>query len=393
MEKKSFKMGLLLGVIGTILFSLVGILAIFVFSRTGNVNLSEHAKRKINTIKQIINKNYLFEYDETDVEEAIYKGLLNGLGDVYTEYYTPNEYSKVLNSSAGVFAGIGINYIMDDETGYVYVYSLEEEGSAYEEGVKPGDFITEIEGQTVVGLTSSQMKELIDGEFGTTLEVTVLRNDKTLKFTLERRKMENVYVRYILLENDIGYIYISRFTDATVSQFVAAMDDLNKQGMKAVIFDIRNNPGGVLTSAVNMLDYLLPDGVLVYTENKSGKKKEYKSKDGNAVLNVPCVVLTNEETASASEIFAGALKDYGVAVTVGKNTFGKGIVQGIIPLDDGSAIKITTEKYFTPNGTDIHKKGIAPDIEVEYDKDKATEELIDTQYEKAREYLLEKINK
>ena len=237
----------------------------------------------------------------------------------------------------------------------------------------------------------------IRGEEGTEVTITVYRSSdgEDHEFTMPRRKVENPTVEYKMLADNIGYIEVSSFYEVTGQQYIDAVEDLNAQGMEGLIVDLRGNGGGLLEIAVDMLDYMLPAGKIVYTEDKDGNvTSEYKSTDDEQFTK-PLAILVNGYSASASEIFAGAIKDYGIGTLVGSNTFGKGIVQRVFPLEDGSAVKLTIAKYFTPNGNDIHKIGVTPDVEVEYEysgpEDESYDKQYDSQFLKAVEIMKEKL--
>jgi carboxyl-terminal processing protease len=228
---------------------------------------------------------------------------------------------------------------------------------------------------------------LIKGDKGTSVTLEVIRGTERLTFSAVRDAVEAKTVSYTLLDNNIGYLSISQFEEVTTKQFKAAVEDLQSQGMKGLVIDIRNNPGGLLDTVVGMLKYMLPDGLIVYTEDKQGNRKEYKGQD-NDEFNLPLAVIVNGNSASASEIFAGAIQDYGKGTIIGTQTYGKGIVQTVKPLTDGSAIKFTIAKYFTPKGQDIHGKGVTPDMVVEYD----TDADVDTQLDAAIKNVEAQIN-
>ncbi len=342
---------------------------------------------KINAIQEKVDENFLFDTD-VDYESGILKGYLNSLNDIYTVYYTPEEYKELMESMSGSFSGIGVLVQLDEATGYVRVVKPYESSPAYAAGMRADDLITKVEGEEMSGLDLDVVVSKIRGEEGTTVNLTVYRasESKYLDLTITRARIEVETVSYEMLENDIGYISMDSFDEVTYTQYMKAFNDLKAQGMKGLIVDIRNNGGGYLDVVVDILDEMLPEGIITYTEDKNGKREEYRS-DAASVLDVPMAVLVNGYSASASEIFTGALQDYKKATIVGSQTFGKGIVQSIIGLNDGSAFKMTTSRYFTPNGVCIHETGITPDVVVEWPEDAEG----DPDLEAATELLLEQI--
>ena len=337
---------------------------------------------KLNALDSLLQSGFYF--DDVDDEKAadnIFKAYLEAYGDKYTVYYTPDEYKSLMESTSGTFYGIGAVCQKADD-GSILISEAYEDAPAYKDGIRNGDKVIKVNGEDITGMDLSVAVALIKGEKGTDVNLTVIRNSEEKNFTVTRDKINVKTVSYHMMDNNTGYIYVTQFDDVTTEQFKAAVDDLQNQGMKGLIIDIRNNPGGVLTTVVDMLDYILPNGLIVYTETKDGKKTEYSGSDGHEI-NIPMAVLVNGNSASASEIFAGAMQDYQKAQIIGTQTFGKGIVQTIRQLTDGSAVKYTIAKYFTPKGQDIHGKGVTPDQVVELPDD-ATE---DVQLNAAVEYI------
>lgn len=339
----------------------------------GDKRLSKQIEDKVDSIDAIIDARYLDEVDKDKVESYMYKGMIAGLGDPYSTYYTKEEYNQMMESTNGKYKGIGVYVSQDPNTKKITIADVIEGGPAQEAGLKAGDVIIKVEDEDITQQDINSVTAKIKGEAGKPVRVTVLRaedgkEEKELEFNVDRREIEVKTIKYEMLADKVGYIQITEFDETTVDQFKKAIDDLNKQNMKGLVVDLRDNPGGLLTSVSSMLDYILPEGLVVYTQDKYGNKDEYKS-DSKTALNVPMTVLTNGNSASASEIFAGAVQDYGVAKLVGTKTFGKGIVQEVRKLSDGSAIKLTISKYYTPKGRNIHGTGIEPDIEVELDKE------------------------
>ena len=346
---------------------------------------------KIRLLQKVINKNYLFDEDPEAVENSIYTGMMEGLGDPYSIYYTEEEYKKLTEDSSGTYSGIGALLQQNPETGICTIIKVFKGSPAEEAGLKNDDILFKVDGNEITGQDLDYfVTTYIRGEEGTDVEITVLRGDKLEEITMKvtRRSIDVPTVEYEMKENDTGYIQISEFELVTEEQFKEAVEALQAQGMKRLIIDLRNNPGGIVQTCVEMLDYMLPDGLLVYTAGRNGVGEKYYSDDGHEV-NIPTVLLVNGNSASCSEIFAGAYKDFGRARLIGTQTFGKGIVQFVIPLGDGSAVKVTTQHYYTPNGFDLHGTGIAPDVEIKPEEGDALNGEHDAQLEKAME-LLEK---
>lgn len=350
----------------------------------------EAINKKLQLLNTEIENYYLDEVDYTSLEEGIYKGLLSGLGDPYSEYYTGEEYKQIMESTSGSYCGIGATLSLNQEDGTCTVVNTFDGSPAEEGGLLAGDIIYKVEDMEVTGMDLSKIVSYVKGEEGTKVKLTLIRDGKEKEVTLTRRTIEISTVTYEMKENQIGYIALSEFDEVSTEQFRAALEDLEKQGMKGLVVDLRNNPGGMLTVVVDILDMFLPEGTVVYTEDKYGNRQDYTA-TSQVVTEVPMTVLVNGYSASASEIFAGAMKDYGRGTLVGTTTYGKGIVQRIMDLQDGSAIKLTIAAYYTPKGNNIHGKGIEPDVEVELTDENTTPdengEIQDVQLEKAMELL------
>ncbi|MBQ8147988.1 MAG: S41 family peptidase [Lachnospiraceae bacterium] len=355
---------------------------------------TEDVEEKIETINEIIDEKFYFEAsDDEEREEYLYKGLMESLDDPYSVYYTAEEYTEMMDTSTGSYQGIGVSVQQNMETMTITVIRVFQGSGAEEAGLLPKDIVIGVDGRELNGEEVSEVVTWIKGEPGTTVDVTVYRpsTDEEITLTIERRTIENSTVSYRMEENNIGYIEVTEFYEKTSEQFELAIEDLQAQGMKALIVDLRNNPGGYVNVVVEMCDLFIEDGTIVYTEDKDGNIiDQYNAVDRNS-LDIPMVVLVNGDSASASEIFSGCMKDYGKATIVGTTTFGKGIVQQVIPLNDGSAVKLTIAKYFTPNGNDIHEIGIEPDVVVELPEELLYEPVIprdqDVQLQKAIELL------
>lgn len=326
--------------------------------------LTDEVIEKIDTLMQVVDYYYLYEYDSDAMIDELYRAVMNSLGDPYSVYYTKDEYESFLESSSGSYCGIGVVVQQNMETGIVTAVRPYENCPGYEAGIRPGDFILAVDGTEITGMDLNAAVSLIRGEEGTSVTITLMREEKTFDVEVTRRQIDVETVTYKMLEDNIGYIRIDEFDEVTAKQFSNALDSLTEQGMEALVVDIRNNPGGLLNIVVNMLDEILPKGVIVSVKDKNGATEEYKS-DDKSRLNVPLAVLINENSASASEIFAGAVKDFGVGTLVGTTTFGKGIVQTIFSLQDGTGVKVTIEDYYTPGGKSIHKVGVEPDVTID----------------------------
>ncbi len=365
------------------------------FTSGGNSILTSETKQKIDLLNDYIDYYYLDYQEDDDLgntpedrAEGMYKGLVESLNDKYSEYYSAKEYSRVQESQQGSFEGIGVT-IVENEQGLFEVAGFTSEDSAAKEaGVEAGDIFYKVDGNDAVGIPISDLVDMVRGKEGTSVNIVFLRGDNMdeVEFTIPRKKVEEVTVSHNMLENKTGHIMIGSFDDITVGQFESALEDLKSQGMEKLILDLRGNGGGMVDAAVRITDDLIGTGVVTYTLDNQGDRRDY-----NAVtpeeLNMPMVVLVDSGSASASELVTGALKDHGVAKVVGTTTYGKGIVQNLYPLTDGSAIKLTNAKYYTPKGLNIQGKGIEPDVVIEFDPDLYKKNGRDNQLEKAREVL------
>lgn len=349
---------------------------------------------KLNYLRNQIEGYYLDDVDYEEVENYIYKGMLVGLGDPYSEYYTEEEYERMMESTAGAYCGIGATLQQSQEDGICTVVSTFENSPAREAGLVAGDRIIRVDDIDVTGMDLNQLVTYVKGEENTKVMLTIIRQEETLEIEVTRRTIETETVNYRMMEDLTGYIQITEFDDVSLSQFQKALSDLQGQGMKGLVVDLRNNPGGVLTVVNDILDEILPEGLLVYTEDKYGNRQDYYSDDEHQI-DIPMVVLINGYSASASEIFAGAMKDYDRATLVGTTTYGKGIVQRIVDLEDGSAMKLTIARYYTPSGINIHGTGITPDVEVELSAEAASSDELseadDNQLQEALRILREKM--
>ena len=359
------------------------------------LKLSDDVAKKVTEIEGIINAHYIEDISEKDLADFASKGFANAIGDKYAEYYTAEELEKNLVESAGKFTGIGISIKMQDG-GYVTVTDVYKNSPADEAGIKIGDSITKINGTDVLTLTTEEISKMTMGKEGEALNITVSNNGNETDLSLIRTQFDIIYITSEMLEDNIGYIRISSFNEKTPDQFKKALDNLISEGAVSLIFDVRNNGGGSVDSIVKTLDPLIPKGIIATAKGRSGKETVLGESDKNEI-NLPMVVLTNSNTASAAELFCAALKDYSKCETVGMTTFGKGVMQETYTLSDGSAIKLTTAKYYTPKGTNYDGVGIKPDYEVIQTADEqllifGKEKTEDTQLTKAIEVISAKIN-
>ena len=332
--------------------------------------LSELFLNKMDFLADLIDQYYMGDISVEDMRTGAYKGLMGGLGDPYTCYYTPEEYQDLMESTSGTYYGIGAVVQQNLKTMYITIVKPYVDGPAYKAGMLPGDIIYMVDDVDVTGMDIDKVVTMMKGPEGTVVKVTVVREGVSdpVELTITRGKIEIETIEHEMLDNNIGLITISSFDELTPKQFKEGIEELKTQGMEGLVIDLRDNGGGLLTSVVEMLDYVLPDGLIVYTEDKYGYREELHGNDKKS-LDLPMVVLINGNSASASEIFAAAMQDYNAATLVGTTSFGKGIVQSIWPLTDGSAVKVTISRYFTPRGVCIHGTGVTPNVEVELDEE------------------------
>ena len=350
---------------------------------------SREVQLKLGLLESYIRGYYLEEVDEEELEDYLYYGLVAGLGDPYAAYYNEEETQSMLDSSSGSYCGIGAMFSQNMLTGVVTVSRVYEGFPSYEAGILPEDILLKVEGEDITGQDLTNIVTKIKGEEGTKVTITMLRGEEEIDFTMERRTIEVPTVEHEMLADKVGYIMISEFDGVTDAQFHEALTDLQNQGMESLVIDLRNNGGGSVDAVCAIADELLGEGPIVFTEYKDAERIE-RSSDA-ACVELPMAVLMNGNSASASEILAGALQDYDAAEIVGTQSYGKGIVQSIIDLQDGTALKITTAKYYTPNGNNIHEIGITPDVEIDLPEELKTLVEIpfeeDVQLQKAIEVL------
>ena len=348
-------------------------------------------ERKLKEVQSYIDMYYLDQIDDKSMADSLCRGALEGLDDKYAAYYNEKEYEDMMEKTSGNYCGIGAYVSQNVTTGAITVISPLEDSPAQKAGLQAGDVIYQVDGEDVTGQDLSSVVSKMKGEPGTRVRLTIVRagKEKPFDISLTRSEIESKTVSYKMLDDKIGYIAVSAFEEVTKEQFEEALKKLEKQGQKALIIDLRDNGGGLLSTAVAMLDRLLPEGVVVYTKDKNGKKHEYFS-DNQESFDKAVAILVNGNSASASEVFSGAMQDYEKAVLIGTTTYGKGIVQSVFNLSDGTALKLTTSKYYTPKGRNIHGTGLEPDEKVELNQETTTLKnglTVDNQVKAALDYL------
>ncbi|MCR5609225.1 MAG: S41 family peptidase [Lachnospiraceae bacterium] len=345
---------------------------------------------KMELLADIINEYSLYDVPEEDIIEGVYQGMFDSMNDKYADYYTAEEYKQFAESTNGEYCGIGAYIGQNVDTNAIYISEPMEGSPAMEVGLRSGDIIYKVDDKVLGDESLDTVVTWIKGEEGTKVKLTIIREGESdyLEFEVTRKNIEVPTVKGELLENEVGLISISSFDKVTASQFEETVNKLKEQGMKKMIIDLRSNPGGMLDVVVDMLDmFLEPGKMIVYTQDKTETTTEQYKSQNPKVIDMPLVVLINGYSASASEIFAGAIQDYKLGTLVGETSFGKGIVQTVLPVGDGSYVKFTTAKYFTPNGRYIHEVGIEPDEKVEFDSKAYYDENVDNQLNKAKEII------
>ena len=348
---------------------------------------------KLKVLEQYIDY-YYYKADEVkddQIRDGVYKGLLDSLGDVYTCYFTPEEFQSIKQQTEGVYYGIGAYVSKDVESGRCVISGVIKGTPAEAGDMMEGDVIYKVDGEDMTGLELEEVVAHIKGDEGTKVTITLIRNGEEIESEFTRAQVSTPTVDSEMLEEGIGYLQITEFDEVTTQQFKENLASLKEQGLEGLIIDLRGNPGGNVTTVCAVAEELLPEGLIFYMEDKNGERTEYKCQ--GADWDTPLVILVNEYSASASEILSGAVKDSGIGKIVGKKTYGKGVVQNLIPLEDGSAIKITVANYYTRGGNDINLKGVEPDVEVDLDTDAYLEDQTDTQLDKAVEVLREEMGR
>lgn len=348
--------------------------------------------KKMDVLQDMIDKYFLEEVDEKALEEGVYRGMVDALEDPYSTYYTPEELQDIQEKSEGIYYGIGARVGIDSDTGLPRIAGIIPNTPAEEAGLMEGDLIYKVGDKDIQGMDLTSVVTLIKGDEGTRVHLTLVREGASdyVEMDVERRKVINETVTYEMKEDGIAYIQIMEFDDVTVDQFADALATCRGMGMKGLILDLRGNPGGNLSSVCEISRMVLPKGMIVYTEDKYGNREEYTC-DGKRELKEELVVLVDGNSASAAEILAGAIKDYDMGTLMGTTTFGKGIVQRIMKLSDGSAVKMTVSNYYTPDGNNIHKIGIEPDVEVKFDGEAYLKDKTDNQLDEALALMREKL--
>lgn len=394
MEQGRFRKGFILGIVCTLIIGGGG-LKIYDVVQSNERNqgaVTDSFVQKAKYIEETVKESYTGDIDDEQMEEYMYKGMMASLGDPYSAYYTSEEYEELTTETTGSYEGIGVVMQRDVDTGEVKVVRCYEGAPGEKAGLLPEDVLVEVNGESVSGMELSEVVDKVKSSQDQVAHLTIAREGESeyLEIDVPLEEVNIPVVQSEMLENNIGYIALYEFTDQTEPQYMEAFEALKDQGMERLIIDVRNNPGGLLTSVCDILEDILPEGLIVYTEDKNGEREEYTC-DGENELDIPLAVLVNGNSASASEIFAGAIQDYGKGTIVGTTTFGKGIVQSLIPFNDGSAVKTTTAKYYTPSGRCIHGTGIQPDVEVELSEGLEQETSIsheeDNQLQKAIEVV------
>ncbi len=388
-KKSGFLPGFIIGMLTMLLLCAVIIVILclnrIVFLSAGRGLVDSEVTSKAETIKAYLDQYSLYDINDDDLRKGMLNGLLKGTGDKYAYYYDPQEMRDLVRDYDGTFYGIGA-FIQSDSDGNSFISGTYENSPAEKAGLIAGDIIISVDGKSTKGYDRYEVAQMIHGELGTTVVLTILRGDEELEFTIKRDKLKKIDVSYEMLTDKIGYIYIKDFDDVTVDQFAEALATLKGQGMEDMVLDLRGNTGGLLRVTIDVAEQIMCKGKIVSIENAGGKVKDYEC-DGSREFKGRIVILTDGYTASASEILTGALRDNGMAITMGTRTYGKGLVQNFYYMSDGSGIKFTTNQYYTPSGAAINEVGIEPDIEVVLDYEAYLEDKTDNQLDAAIEYL------
>lgn len=349
--------------------------------------LGEAVSEKIDILEYMIDQYYYKdEISREDLENGIYQGLMDAVGDPYTSYFSAEDFNTFMEQTTGAYYGIGAYVAQDIERNYPKINSPIPGSPAEEAGLRPNDIIYEVDGVSTYGMDLDKVVSLIKGEEGTSVNINIYRDGEYMDVKVERRQVKIPTVEQEMMEDGMAYIRIIEFDDVTPGQFEEALQTSRNEGMKGLVLDLRGNPGGSVNAVVDVARMLLPEGLVVYTEDKYGKREEYRC-DGSREFELPLVVLVDGNSASASELLSGAIQDYKKGTLVGTTTFGKGIVQQLLTLRDGSAIKITVSSYYTPKGRNIHGTGIEPDVECPFDGEAYYNSDFDNQLEKAKQVL------
>lgn len=365
-KKKSFFMGMLLGMALVIALGF-GIAPVRAYMVWGGLMPPE---AKILEIYSILNNHSIVPFEKEALLNSMYRGLLEGVGDPYTYYFNREALATFMERTEGTYAGIGMLVTMDPEDERVTVVNVFAGSPAEGAGMLPGDKIIQVDGESMAGKRLEEVTALVKGYPGTQVRLVILRGSDSINKLITRQQINVPTVDHRMMDNGIGYLRIESFERVTYNQFVEAFLDLRSQGLNGMIIDVRNNPGGLLETVVDIGNLLLPSGSILYVENKHGERVTYRSDDDRRI-DMPLVMLVNGGSASASEVLTGAVRDHGVGTVVGQQTFGKGVVQSMYMLSDGSAVKVTIARYYTPDNISIHGEGIKPDFVVEVDRETA----------------------
>ena len=388
-NRKSFLKGAFCGALAILL--VIGVVSCGVKANIvskGNKTVTSDTEQKLSILRSLIEESFLGEVDEKKLKEGLYEGYIGGLDDPYSVYYDAEDTKAFME---GEYSGIGAVMTQSKDSGIIVLTHVYEGSPAMKAGLKDEDILYKVEGKEVTGEDLTEVVSRIRGDKGTEVELSVLRGAKREEVTVVavRDTIETQTVQTRMLEDDIGYLAVSEFDSVTYNQYVKGLNDLEGQGMKALVVDLRGNPGGNLNTVCDILDLMLPKGLIVYTQDKKGEKREMTSDEENQFV-LPMTVLVNGNSASASEIYAGAIQDYGLGKIVGTQTYGKGVVQQIFDLRDGTCVKLTIAEYYTPKGRNINGTGITPDVKVEYEPDEKNPEA-DNQLETAVKELKKKL--
>ena len=354
--------------------------------------LSAQTAQKAEVLKQLIEEHYYKADEVTDeqLEEGFYKGMLEALDDPYSVYYTTEEVEKLNETISGTYTGIGAYVSRDSSTGCPKIAGVIAGAPAEKAGLQADDILWKADGELLQDLELDMAVSRIKGEKGTAVHLTVIRDGKEMEFDVTREEVHSETVAGKMLENQIGYLQIAEFDDVTPEQFTEELEKLQDQGMKGLIVDLRNNPGGTVEAVTSIAQHLIPEGLVFYMQYPDGRRKEYKA-EGTEYIDLPIAVLVNGNSASASEILSSAIQDSGAGTVVGTQTYGKGVVQTVYSLQDGTEVKLTICEYFTRNGNEIHQIGVTPDQEVEFDSGEYRNSGTDNQLETAIKTISEKI--
>lgn len=360
------------------------------FLNTGINTVSSELIKKIYTVKSILDSKYVSEINEEDLINGAIKGYVSGVGDEYTEYFTKEEMESFSSEIEGNYVGIGIYMIQNTEDNTIVILYPIEGSPAEKAGLQTGDIIKKVDGVEVTKENIDAVSASIKGKEGTKVKLEIKRNDEILNFEIERKRIDLYPIESEILESNIGYINITSFDSDCAKEFKTTYENLAKTNIKSLIIDLRNNGGGIVSEALDIAEYILDrNQVILITKDKEGKEEIEKSTK-KPIVNVPIIVLTNENTASASEILAAALRENNKATIVGQKTYGKGVIQELLTLSDGSGIKVTVEEYYTPNRNKINGVGITPDVEVASSEDIIVEMEQDKQLQEAIKILKNK---